>query len=148
LQSAKAEVQWLISMGFSPDAALIQRAGWDPTLAGFGNSTSSGNSSSGGNGYNPKPKDDGGVDDGGYNPKPKDDGGVDDEQKGDYRPVWTVLPPTLSELSTIMTKTEWQRRKNAYDLYGTGGIEVAEFDTYDDYYQTMLDYIVEDRKKN
>lgn len=71
-ESAREEAKWLISMGVPPDAALIQRAGMNPTtvaqavaeakakLAGGGKSSGDGNSTSGGGGddtqYSPKPK--------------------------------------------------------------------------------------------
>jgi hypothetical protein len=40
--------------------------------------------------------------------------------------------------SAIMTENEWKRRKNSYNTYGTGGAEVANYDTYQEYLADII----------
>ena len=98
-------------MGVPPDAALIQRAEWDPTtvaqavaaakakLAGGGKSSSGGNSTSGGGGSN------------GGNGWTEDENEEEDLIEGEQK-----------------------------DGSATG--------SYDEYYQAMVEYLIDNRKKN
>lgn len=45
--------------------------------------------------------------------------------------------------SGIMTSSEWQKRKNSYKQSGTGGSEVANYDSYGDYLVAITAYLIE-----
>ena len=42
-----------------------------------------------------------------------------------------------------MTKNEWQRRKSSYQNYGTGGAEVRDFNSYEEYLAAYVEYAME-----
>jgi len=46
-----------------------------------------------------------------------------------------------SELVNIMTEQEWYSRRGSHEMSGSGGIEVAEYSTYKEYYEAMMDYL-------
>lgn len=41
---------------------------------------------------------------------------------------------------TPMTQSEWTRRKNSYDKYGTGGVEVKNYSSYAQYLKDYVEY--------
>lgn len=43
----------------------------------------------------------------------------------------------------IMTASEWNRRKSSYQLYGQGGSEVVNYDSYADYLADFVEYALE-----
>lgn len=45
--------------------------------------------------------------------------------------------------SGAMTKSEWTKRKNSYNQYGTGGAEVTNYDSYSDYLTAYVEYCLE-----
>ena len=42
--------------------------------------------------------------------------------------------------SSIMTESEWKRRKQSYTQYGTGGAEVKNYSTYKEYLADIVEY--------
>jgi hypothetical protein len=47
-----------------------------------------------------------------------------------------------AEASGVMTESEWNRRKNSYQKYGTGGAEVTNYDSYKEYLADYVEYKV------
>ena len=45
-----------------------------------------------------------------------------------------------AEASGVMTEGEWNRRKNSYQKYGTGGAEVVNYDSYQEYLSDYVEY--------
>ena len=48
-----------------------------------------------------------------------------------------------SEASMPMTQSEWQRRKNSYQMYGQGGAEAKNYNSYAEYLADYVAYCVE-----
>ena len=48
-----------------------------------------------------------------------------------------------SNASGIMTKNEWARRKSSYKSSGTGGTEVKNYDSYEEYIADFVEYAIE-----
>lgn len=48
-----------------------------------------------------------------------------------------------SNASGIMTKSEWSRRKSSYKSSGTGGTEVKNYDSYEEYLADFVEYAIE-----
>ena len=48
-----------------------------------------------------------------------------------------------ANVAGAMTKNEWSTRRNAYKLYGTGGTEVREYDSYEDYIRAYVAYCLD-----
>ena len=45
--------------------------------------------------------------------------------------------------SGVMTKNEWARRKSSYQTSGTGGTEVKNYDSYEEYLADYVEYAIE-----
>lgn len=48
-----------------------------------------------------------------------------------------------AKASSVMTLSEWSRRKNSYSMTGLGGTEVKNFDSYKEYLQAFTKYAIE-----
>ena len=47
---------------------------------------------------------------------------------------------SATSASSIMTESEWKRRKQSYSQYGTGGAEVKNYSTYKEYLADIVEY--------
>jgi hypothetical protein len=47
-----------------------------------------------------------------------------------------------AEASSIMTRSEWARRKSSYQSTGTGGAEVKNYSTYQEYLNDIVEYLI------
>ena len=47
--------------------------------------------------------------------------------------------------ANVMTRNEWRRRKEAYEVYGTGGAEVKNYASYEKYLADYVEYAIESK---
>ncbi len=148
-ETAKEEVWKLISLGVTPSADLLARAGMSETDVSLAVAavqaennkvrTTSSTKKSIEEEEEEEEEETTGANKEYYNGSnlPDDDGVV----------ISGVKIPN-SALANIMSEQEWYSRRGSHQMSGSGGVEVAEYNTYEEYYKAMMEYLTEKYSEN
>lgn len=99
----------------------------------------------------------GGGSGGGSKKDEKDDNGYDPDEPAEATPSFSDYSDAAEYLSRkgvpgtdiggMMTMSEWSRRKSSFENFGQGGVEVTGYDSYGDYLNAFVQYLLEKNGK-